>query len=872
MFQLNRYWFMKRRWLSFFVCSLFFGLTLTIHGQSSEWYLSGSGQPFREDIPKPEAYLGYEVGAWHVDHTVLNAYMQQLAAVSDRVVIQEYGRSHEQRPLSVLIITSASNHARLDAIREMRQRWCDPEEGVQEMNVEDMPGVLYQGYSIHGNEPSGGNASMLVAWYLAASESEQVKTLLDENIILLDPCLNPDGFQRFATWANSNRSMVSNGDPAHRELNEAWPGGRTNHYWFDLNRDWLLLQQPESVGRVALFQEWKPNILTDHHEMGSDATFFFMPGIQSRTNPLTPPRNQELTFELADFHAKALDEIQSLYFTQQSFDDFYIGKGSTYPDVNGGIGILFEQASSRGHLRQTSYGPLTFPYTIRNQVTTSLSTLEGLQKTRKTLLTYQREFFESALKTAQEDSRSGFVFQALGDPYRMDALCDLLDRHHIQWAPLHKDLTVNGVSYTAGDACGVLLSQPQYRLVLGMFDTLTEFQDSLFYDVSAWTLPLAYGMQYSEVPSAIDLETFLNRKNERASQPAALTISSSENVIAYAWEWTPFLSPRLTWQLLDEGYRLRVATKGFTGQTIDGPVEFRPGTILLARGIQDRQANISLLEDLSQKCSIKIHSLTSSLTPTGIDLGSRDIESLPKPRILLIAGEGVRAYDAGEIWHILDQRYQIPVTITEPEKVGRTKLENYSVIVIPPSSGSALGSLQKEELERWVRSGGTLIAFDRSIRWLSSNGLLKAKMKKSPEEKPEVRLPYDTERATSGAQFVGGAIFEAMMDVTHPLCFGYSEPTIALFKRGTLAPELADNPRADPIVYASEPLLSGYASPQNQHLIGGSSALQVHGLGAGRIVCFAHNPIFRGYWLSTSKLFANALFFSSMIDGNTVER
>jgi hypothetical protein len=213
-----------------------------------------------------------------------------------------------------------------------------------------------------------------------------VDSLLNETVILLDPSFNPDGLNRFASWVNTHKSQTLVTDPVSRELNEAWPGGRTNHYWFDLNRDWLYVQHPESQGRIAKFHEWKPNILTDHHEMGSNSTFFFQPGVPSRINPLTPQKNRELTAKIGTFHARYLDKIGSLYFTEEDYDDFYYGKGSTFPDVNGAVGILFEQASSRGHAQETINGVLSFPFTIRNQVTTSFSTLAAARALRTELL------------------------------------------------------------------------------------------------------------------------------------------------------------------------------------------------------------------------------------------------------------------------------------------------------------------------------------------------------------------------------------------------------------------------------------------------------------------------------------------------------
>ena len=328
---------------------------------------------YNDDIPTPESLLNYQIGEWHISHDQLVYTVKALCESSDRCIFREYGRTHENRPLVNLIISHPDNLKDLDNLVDKHAQLTDPNNSNQ-VDTDNTPLIIYQGYSVHGNESSGANASPLIAYHLLAGEGAEVEKLLKNTIVILDPCYNPDGLQRFSTWANSNRHMTLSPDPKGREFNEVWPGGRTNHYWFDLNRDWLFTIHPSSQARINNFHKWKPDILTDHHEMGSNSTFFFQPGVPSRTNPNTPPINQQLTEDIGQFHAAALDSIGSLYYTKESFDDFYYGKGSTYPDINGCIGILFEQASARGHLRETRNGLLSFPFTIRNQFVTALST------------------------------------------------------------------------------------------------------------------------------------------------------------------------------------------------------------------------------------------------------------------------------------------------------------------------------------------------------------------------------------------------------------------------------------------------------------------------------------------------------------------
>lgn len=361
------------------------------------------------DIPEPAMIIGHEIGEWHLTHDKLYYYLNYLAESSDRIILEEYARSFENRPLFHLIITSPENHSRLEQIRKKHLQLSDPEVSSS-LDITEMPLVIRIGYSVHGNESSAANASLLVAYYLAASRDEKVLNYLDQIVILLDPCLNPDGFNRHASWVNSHKGIVSMPDENSRGFREAWPGGRTNHYWFDLNRDWILVQQPESRGRVEVFHQWKPNVQTDHHEMGAGSSFFFQPGVPSRTHPLTPQRTIELTSRLGTYHSQALDNIGSLYFSEEVFDDFYYGKGSSYPDVNGSVGILFEQAGTKGFIRETENGVLTFPFAIRNQVTVSLSSIEASYNLKTELLELQRSFYTEAIKLAEQNIISGYIW------------------------------------------------------------------------------------------------------------------------------------------------------------------------------------------------------------------------------------------------------------------------------------------------------------------------------------------------------------------------------------------------------------------------------------------------------------------------------
>lgn len=817
-------------------------------------------------IPTPAQYLGYEVGEWHVSHDQLIAYMRELDRSTDRISLREYGRSHENRPLLCLTVTAPENQARLDDIRRQRRRLADPADGAS-LDPASFPAVAYMGYSIHGNEASGSNAALLVAYYLAAAQTTAVEELLKNTVILFDPSFNPDGLQRFSTWVNSRRSQSLMPDPLHDEFNEPWPGGRTNHYWFDLNRDWLVAQQPESVGRVAIFQDWLPNTLTDHHEMGSNATFFFQPGVPSRVHPITPVRNQELTAKIAQYHARMLSEKKVLFFSEENYDDFYYGKGSTYPDGNGCIGILFEQGSSRGSAQETENGLLTFPYSIRNQVISSLSTLQALGELRVELNTYLRDFYRSALEEARQDNIRGYVFgEALPGRPLQDFL-QLLLRHRLQVFPLQEDIRINGLDFRKNKAWVVPAEQPGYRLVKAIFERRTEFPDSIFYDISAWTLPDAYGLAWTAVERSLYQSKWIKEPLKAAPGLSAPEIPLPQaNTYAWVVESTGYDIPRLLAALHRANVRVQVALKPFQAEG----KAFAAGalSIPLDRQPMDAGALHACMRN-SGATDIRVHALTNGLTADGPDLGSSNFATLRPPKVALVTGQGASANDVGEIWHLLDTRYGLTPLLIDVERFGRINLSGYNTVVLADGNYSRL---DKDRLRQFVAAGGTLVATGASLRWLNSAGLLDLTFRNLPPEANGGRRPYGALAEDRGALRLPGAIFEAELDLTHPLCFGYTRSRLPVFQSDTIFVEAASNPYATPVVFTANPLLAGYVHERHRKLIPGAAAVVVGGLGSGRIVCFSGNPAFRAFWYGTNRLLANALLFGNLISNAAVER
>ncbi len=841
---------------------------VTIHwslaAQDLKYYLPDSitYNPF---IPKPKDIIYHEVGEWHVTHDRLANYMKAIAtAAPDRVKMEIMGFTYESRPQVLLIITSPKNHQRLEEIRQQHLLLSDPSKSAS-VNIDNMPIVVYIGHSIHGDEASGANASLLSAYYLAAAQGKQIDELLDNVVILFDPSFNPDGLQRFSTWANQHKSKNLVSDPNSREFNQVWPGGRFNHYWFDLNRDWLPAVHIESQNRLKWFHSWKPNILTDHHEQGSDATFFFQPGVPSRVNPLTPEKNQELTGKLAKYHAKFLDRIGSLYFTKENYDDFYYGKGSTYPDINGAIGILFEQASSRGHLQQTANGLLSFPFTIKNQFTTTLSTLEGAKDLRKEFLQWQRDFYKNVMTESAAAATKAYVFGDKNDKAKTFHFLEMLRRHQVDVFGLNSTINSEGNEFEKGSSYIVPANQPQYKVIKTIFEKTLNYKDSLFYDITAWTMPLAFGLPAAELNAAQFNQNLIGEKILQAVFPKG-EVMGNKSEVGYLMEWSELYAPAALYELQSNNILTKVATNKFDIMVSGGSRNFNYGTIMIPVQMQTGSSDkiFQLLNGVAQKYGVKIYSVQSGNVSSGSDLGSSKFSPLRKPSIAMIVGPGVTPMDAGEVWHLLDQRMGITSSHLEPAIFNRVDLGKYNTLIMV---GGNYNEVNKDKLKTWVQEGGTLILSEEAVSWAAQNGISDVKFKKvkAPVDSTQ-KLSYTDREQIDGAQQIRGAIFGADVDLTHPLAYGYNQKTVSLFKANRVFMEKSKNPFATPFYYGSKPLQSGWVSKENSDVIKNSAAVIVNTIGNGRVINIADNPNFRAFWLGGSKLFMNAIFFGRIID------
>jgi len=819
-------------------------------------------------ITQPHVALGYTVGEWHVRPEQIVSYLQLLAKESPRVELDVIGHTHEQRPLLHLRVSSGENLQQLDSLREAHiNNWQLSEEP---RDLSSAPLVFWMGYSIHGDEASGANAALLLAYYLAAAQGEQVEQLLNNAVIIIDPAMNPDGLARFAQWANMHRGKNLVADPQHREHQQYWPSGRTNHYWFDLNRDWLLLTHPESVARIKQFHRWRPHVLTDFHEMGTNSSYFFQPGIPSRTNPHTPQKNIELTNVLATYHAASMDREKKLYFTKEAFDDFYQGKGSTYPDAHGSVGILFEQASARGHMQESENGMLSFSQTIQNQFNMSLSTFKGALANKADIMAWQDTFARETADVAQEDEQVGFVVDLGADNSKKARFLNILQQHQITAYPLTAALNLENQVFQAGRSVVVPLRQAQYRLIKSLFSSQKRFKDNTFYDVSNWNIAYAFNLPFVALDKKrmrkvkYSLSAAETSETFRASIPTQIT-----DAVALAFNWQDSRAPALLQFLLQNGALVKQSQAEFSARSGADRVDFQAGAVVLPLGLKQPENLPEKLLVKARELNVEVHAVSSSLTPQGVDLGSRKLRSVLAPNILLLGGRDLSQYETGEIWHYLDTQVGIGPTIADIALLNQLELNRYSHIIAPDGNYSRVDNKTIKMLSEWLLQGGVMITQKRASRWAAEQNWLSVNFKERETINSAFKvkgLSFADQYALSAQKRIAGAVFETHVDLSHPLLFGFERETLPVFRTNTQIMRRPVKPFVTAISYTESPLLAGYAATEMEHLIKETAMAVAHKKGQGRIIGFTDNVTFRGYWKGTERLLSNAIYLSQFID------
>ncbi len=819
---------------------------------TSQNYFLEKYEPYNNSILSPEEFLGYEIGFQHTRHDQIVSYLTYLSSVSDKADLINYGKTHEGRNLVILTISSKNNLNRLGEIQKEHLKNTIP--GVTVTSNEDLPIIINLGYGVHGNEPSSSEAALLTAYTLVSSKSKKIEKFRQNSVVFIDPTINPDGRDRHTQWANQNKSINLVADEYDSEHNEAWPRGRTNHYWFDLNRDWLLAVNPESRGKLKWFHTWYPNVVTDFHEMGTNSNYFFEPmKTNASVSPLIPAENYNvLSPKFAEYYVKALDSIGSFYYTKESFDETYPGYGSSYPDVQGGLAILFEQASSRGHLQETNYGTISFGFTIRNQYLSSLATVEAAVDNKKMLRDYQKRFFDSSLKEFKDEKVKAYEFGDLYDQNRTKAFIDKLLIHKVK-------------VYKSKDKYVVPVNQRQSRMVKNFFETYDKYVDSVFYDASAWSMSNFYNMKSKK------LKSFTAESEVLSTKDLVKNVKVNKSNYSYILDWDDYNSVATLNYLQKNNLITYSAFKPFSVKVNETKSikNFNYGSILIPVSKQKISSEklYEIIKTAQEKFNVPIFNSESGFSIKGIDLGSNNFRINKPVKVALVVGEGVNSYEAGEVWHLLDTRIGMPLSKIRLNQFSRVSLDKYTTMIMVSGSYNQLNKNDIEKINDWVEKGNTLITIAKGSSWAINKKLVKESLLEPTKDSIFSRKNYVNAGENIGRERIGGAILSVDLDLTHPLAFGYRDSSIPVYKNNNVFINKTKDHYSSVGVYSKDPHIDGYISEKNiKNNFKNTASLIVSKLGSGRVIIFADNPNFRGSWYGTNKLFLNAIFFGDNIN------
>ncbi|MBN8853656.1 MAG: zinc carboxypeptidase [Sphingobacteriales bacterium 50-39] len=836
------------------IISLFFGLLFFINS-------------FSQTAPSPDVFLGYKLGDHYTPHYKIVNYFREVAKdVPSQVKLEQYGETYEGRPLILAFIASPENLQRLEDIRRNNVRLA----GVLKDGVtadESAPAIVWLSYNVHGNEPSSSEAAMKTLYSLVDPANTHSKEWLQHTVIVIDPCINPDGRDRYVNWFTMAVGKNANPDPQSREHREPWPGGRTNHYNFDLNRDWAWQTQIETQQRLKKYNAWLPQVHVDFHEQGYNNPYYFAPAAEPYHDVITPWQ-RDFQIQIGKNNAKYFDSHGWLYFTKEEFDLFYPSYGDTYPTYNGAIGMTFEQGGSpRGGLAVATAGEdtLTLADRLEHHYTTGISTIEVSSQNAARLIKEFHKYFTDARE------RPGGEFKAWlirNDPYgdRLTRLKLLLDRNNIEWTPAPAG-NYTGVYYETGKVAAfkatpedivINANQPRSNLLRVLFERTSRISDSVTYDITAWSVPYVYGLQ------AYGLNTYVT--GGKAFVQPIVRYNESTSPYAYAIRWTGMNNVRFLSELLAKGIKVRFAEQAFQS----GGQNFEKGTLLITAtgngALGDKLWSIVTTAALS--ASVVLEPITSGFVDKGADFGSGRVRLIHKPKVGLLTGEQVSSLNAGEVWHLFDQELNYPISQLNAEDLGRLDLRNYDVLIFPNGYYKSLADKgAAEPLRNWVQAGGRLILMENAVAQLSKlEWGLKAKGeddKKEDDKKKDVDYSllrhYGDRQREEVMSSVPGSIYRVELDNSHPLAFGYPDKYYTL-KQDDNVYEFIKEGGWNVGVIKKDNYVSGFTGNKAKEKLKDGLIFGVQEMGRGEVVYMADDPLFRSFWENGKLLFCNAVF------------
>lgn len=794
-----------------------------------------------QNLKSPSEFLGYELGTQFSYHHEMVSYFNYVAtALPNQVQLKTYGKTNERRPLLLATISSAANMNNITKIQSQHLKSTEGE------SVSDKA-IVWLSYNVHGNESVSMEASMQTLYELLTSKS----AYLENTVVLMDPCINPDGRDRYANWYNQNKNTPHTIDPNSKEHHEGWLSGRSNHYMFDLNRDWAWLTQVESQQRLKVYNTWLPHVHVDFHEQGVDNPYYFAPAAEPYHEVITNFQ-RDFQVKIGKNHAKYFDENGWFYFTKEVFDLLYPSYGDTYPTYNGAIGMTYEQGGSgrAGLGITTSIGDtLTLKDRIAHHHTTGISTVEVASKNAKQL----NEEFSKFYKNKSFNYKS-YVLQ--GDQDKLNALTNLLDKHEITYKSLATE-TVKGYDYNTGKTGSlkksganlvVHTSQKKGTLVKVLFEPKAKLSDSVTYDITAWSLPYAYGLDAIASENQVATIPYLN--------PTKPSNTVSPTTYGYVTDWNSMEDARFLAALLKQDIRVRFSTEDFT---ISGK-QFKRGSLIITASDNKNNSNfVTTLNDEAKAHEKELTVTNTGFVASGKDFGSSAVKMIQDKKIAVLTGNPTSTLQFGEIWHFFEQQLAYPVTVIDSDYFKRADISNYDVLILPDGYyGGFFNESALTDLKVWVRNGGKLIAMGNAIDGITSeNGFSDVTKKETAKNINNTPIAYAAEEREYIKNVITGAIFKTKVDTTHPLAYGYTDTYYSL----KLGSDAYNYLKSGTVVRLEENTpVSGFAGSNAQKQIENTLIFGASNYGRGQVIYMVDNPLFRGFWENGKLFFANALF------------
>tara|TARA_R110002124_G_scaffold287343_1_gene473426 strand:- start:74 stop:2584 length:2511 start_codon:yes stop_codon:yes gene_type:complete len=811
-------------------------------------------------LKSPAEFLGYELGEQWTPHYKVHDYFKHVADNSDMVALNQYGNTYEGRELVYATVSSVANQNRSEEIRTNNLKRVGFINGAP---TADKTPIVWLSYNVHGNETSSSEAAINTIYKLVTEKSDW----LNDVMVIMDPMINPDGRDRYVYWNKSVTGSEANVNPESREHSEPWPGGRTNHYYFDLNRDWAWQTQIETQNRIKAYLSWMPQVHVDFHEQGINSPYYFAPAAEPFHTAITDWQREYQTM-IGKNHTKYFDEENWLYFTREIFDLFYPSYGDTWPTFNGAIGMTYEQAGhSRGGLavRTAEGDTLTLLDRLTHHSTTGLSTVEITAKKKEKVVDEFAKYFKQTRENGAGEYKT-FVVKKSSNPDKVAGLLQYLIKQNIEFGQASSNGRMEGYDFSSGETGRVNIEegdyvistyQPQGTLVRVLFEPKPELVDSLTYDITAWEAHYAFGLEGYAVKG--------NISQSPVSSSTTATVSASINKpYAYLAKWNSLNDLKYLAALLKKGVNARYAEKPFT---MNGN-KYEAGTLIITRNGNEKLGDEfdEIVKTTADEFGRFITPVATGFVTSGNDFGSSSVRFVTAPKVGLIAGEGTSSNMVGHIWHYFDQQINYPVNLINRDDIGRIDWTEYDVMIMPSGSYGRTFDDSLTGLKEWIRNGGTLIAVEGANGFLAGKDGFNLKRKSADdedddkkEEDPNDKLKkYGESDRASASRLNAGSVFELTMDNTHPLAFGYDEKYMSL-KLGSSGYEYLD--KGWNVGAAKEGAhRSGFVGSEAKETLENTLSFGVQNMGSGKVVYMIDNPLYRGFWHNGKLLFGNAVF------------